>query len=118
MPKITAKKPGLRRVRTGVKADMVPGGLSGARVFKPFVPSDSGINLCVLQNRETKAFKWLSLESLPGTDHRYLYESTNDIPDQPTLRPAGCKASPASYAVYEKAVKRLQSNGYDLVSQL
>jgi len=118
MPKMTAKKPGTRRVRNGAKADMVPGELSGATVFKPFVPSDAGIESCVFRNRKTKAFKWLSLESLPGTDHRYLYESTNDLADQPSLRPAGCKASPASYAVYEKAVNRVRDEGYEVVSQL
>jgi hypothetical protein len=116
MPKATAK-PGTRRVGNA-KASHVPGELSGARVFKPFVPSDAGIKLCVFQNRKTKAFKWLSLESLPGTDHRYLYESTKDITDQPSLRPAGCIASPASFALYQKALRRVQDEDYEVVSKL
>ena len=114
MPKA---RPGTGRVRNRVKA-IVPGELSGARVFTPFVPSDAGIKLCVFRNRKTKAFKWLSLESLPGTDHHYLYESINDIADQPSLRPAGCKASPASHAVYEQTLKRVQDEDYEIVSQL
>jgi hypothetical protein len=106
MPKATAKKPGTRRVKTRVKADMVPGELSSARLFEPFVPSDASIKLCVFQNRKTKAFKWLSLESLPGTDLRYLHESTTEIARMPSLRPAGCNARPGSYADYENAILR------------
>lgn len=76
------------------------------------------IMFCIFQNRETKAYKWLSLESVPGTNGRYLCESTADAAAIPAQKPAGCKTSPASYADYETAVGRIEGEGYDIVTQL
>jgi hypothetical protein len=74
-------------------------------------------NKCVFQNKRTKGYKWLSLESADGTN-RYLYESRTDSVSQPSQRPSdGGKTHPATFNDYETARDRILSEGYVMVTQ-
>ncbi len=76
------------------------------------------IMLCIFQNRQTKAYKWLSLESVSGTNGRHLCESAADVAAIPAQKPAGCKTTLGSYADYETAVRRIEAEGYDIITKL
>lgn len=76
------------------------------------------IHRCIFQNKRTKKYKWLSLESSDGAD-RYLCESRTDTTELPSQRPSdGDKKSPASRQDYENTKDRICGEGYDTVTQL
>jgi hypothetical protein len=75
------------------------------------------IDKCVFQNKTTKKYKWLSLESADGTN-RYLYESKTDSEYPPSQRPSdGGETHPATLNDYETAKDRILSEGYDMVTR-
>ena len=75
------------------------------------------IQLCILMNKKTKQYKWLSFESSDGTN-RYLYESRIDKAQPPSQRPSdGDATRPATLEDYETAKNRISEQGYDIVTQ-
>lgn len=75
------------------------------------------IRTCIFQNKKTKAYKWLSLESLDGGSDRYLCESSTDTVDPPSQKPSDVVSNPGSLIDYESAVNRISENGYDIITQ-
>ena len=45
------------------------------------------IKKCVFQNKTTKKYKWLSMESKSGESQKYLFESEADTAEPPTQTP-------------------------------
>ncbi len=75
------------------------------------------IKTCIFQNKKTKKYKWLSLESLDGGSSRYVCESIADTADPPSQKPADAVSKPGSLPDYESAVNRISEEGYDVVTQ-
>ena len=75
------------------------------------------IAICIFQNKKTKAYKWLSLESVDGGSDRYLYESSADTVDPPSQKPADATPLPATLVEYESRLNRISQDGYDIVTR-
>jgi len=78
----------------------------------------TAIATCIFQNKKTKRFKWLSLESVDGGSDRYLYESSADTVDPPSQRPSDAIPRPAKLVDFESSVSRICEAGYDIVTRL
>lgn len=75
------------------------------------------IKICIFQNKKTKKYKWLSLESPDGGSGRCLCESSADTVDPPSQKPSDAISNPGSLIDYESAVRRIYGDGYDIVTQ-
>ena len=76
------------------------------------------IKRCIFQHKQTKEYRWLSLESQEGRGGRYVCESSADSVDQPSQKPLDTVCNPGSLIDYENAVSRVSGEGYDIVTQL
>jgi hypothetical protein len=74
------------------------------------------IKVCIFQNKNTKKYKWLSLESPEGQSERYLYESAIDAEVMPSQRPS-VEGEPGTLVDYENDKERILTDGYDIVTQ-
>ena len=75
------------------------------------------IKQCVFQNKTTKKYKWLSMESKSGVSQRYLFESKTDT-TEPLVQTPDVEPKPGNLVDYEKDKTRIIEEGYDIVSEL
>ena len=73
------------------------------------------VKLCVLQNRDTKKYKRLTLESESGQSQRFLYEDEAD--ELPTIAPSTGVGVRSSLPEYENRRDALVVEGYDIVTE-
>jgi hypothetical protein len=72
---------------------------------------------CVLQNKTTKKYKWLSMESESGQSQRYLFESGTDTAEQPTKTP-DVVGKKGNLSDYKNDKNRILDEGYDIVTEV
>jgi hypothetical protein len=73
------------------------------------------VNLCVLQNRDTKKYKRLTLETESGQSQRFLFEDDTD--ELPTIAPSTGVGVRSNLPGYEKRRDTLVGEAYDIVTE-
>jgi hypothetical protein len=75
------------------------------------------IKRCVFQNKTTKKYKWLSMESKSGESQRFLFESEADTAEPPTQTP-DVEGKKGNLLDYESDKTRITDEGYEIVTEL
>ncbi len=75
------------------------------------------IKVCIFQNKTTKKYKWLSMESKSGESQRYLCESEADTADQPTQTP-DVEPRAGNQNDYERDKARILDEGFVIVTEV
>ena len=75
------------------------------------------IKKCVFQNKTTRKYKWLSMESKSGESQRYLFESETDTAE-PLKQTPDVEPKPGNLVDYENDKNRILDEGYDIVTEV